>query len=144
MADSYEFHAGVEWRGKRLCEAFVGKERKSRGIVSPAVEFNGLEGAQNPEEMLVEALASCLLFTFLHFVSKNEINLISYRNQVTGDLIKGKSGFAFTKFRIHLDITVGKGHKEKAEEAAHLAERFCLVSNSLSGEKELEFVIKEE
>ena len=144
MAESFEFHAGVEWRGEKLCETFVGKENENRGIMSPAPEFKGMEGTWNPEDMVCAALASCNLFTFLSFVRKNEIHLVRFQNHVTGFLTKGKDGFSFTKFIISLDITVEEGHKEKAIEAVHLSERFCLVSNSLSGEKELKFEVREE
>ena len=143
MSKTYEFISSAEWRGQRLCEVFVGEERNSRGITASAPVFQGLEGAWNPEDMLCSALASCIIFTFLHFVNQNSIALISCKDKVTATLTKGMNGFSFTNFTIEAEAVVERGHKEKAEEAWKLTERFCLVSNSLIAPKELRFSVTE-
>lgn len=137
------FHAGVDWRGDRLGELFAGEDRQSRGLCAPPPVFDGIKGAQNPEELLLCSLAQCTMASFLYFVNANNIDLISYKNDVQGVLTKGQDGFAFTEFVLDIKVTVVKGNREKAEKAIKLAERFCLVSNSLTGKKTHKFEIHE-
>ena len=138
-----DFYAGVTWRGEKFGEVFAGKEKQSRGLMNPPPVFGGIEGSFNAEEMLLASLALCKMSTFLHFVRENEIELVWFENDVKGTLTKGRNGFAFTHFVVDTKITVGKGNREKAEEATKLAERFCLISNSLNGEMEYKYNISE-
>jgi organic hydroperoxide reductase OsmC/OhrA len=138
-----EFQAGIKWRNGRFGEVFVGEEKQSRGLVNPPPVFGGFEGTYSAEDMLLAALASCQMTSFLFFVDANGINLISYENNVTGTLTKGKGGFSYTHFKIDVDVVVASGHAEKAEEAIELSKRFCIVSNSLKGEEEYNINISE-
>jgi organic hydroperoxide reductase OsmC/OhrA len=138
-----DFFAGVEWRGGLFGEIFAGEDRHSRGIACSPPVFGGLRGCLNPEEMLLSSLAQCKMATFLHFVNANKIELISYQNQVKGTLSKGKDGYCFTSFIIDVKVVVVKDFREKAMEALKLAERFCLVSNSLTGERQYKYKIIE-
>lgn len=138
-----EFQAGIKWRSNRFGEVFVGEEKQSRGLVNPPPVFGGFEGTYSAEDMILASLASCQMSSFLFFVDANGINLISYENNVTGTLTKGKDGFSYTHFRIDVNVVVGSGHTEKAEEAIELAKRFCIISNSLKGEEEYNTNISE-
>ncbi|MFH1515916.1 MAG: OsmC family protein [bacterium] len=89
------------------------------------------------------SLALCQMLTFLHFVEVNEIELISYKNDVVGTLTKGKDGFSFTHFKITVDVVVASGDKEKCEKALELSKRFCLIGNSLTAEEEYYFNLNE-
>ena len=131
-----EFQAGIKWRIGKFGEVFVGEEKQSRGLVNPPLVFGGFEGTYSAEDMLLASLASCQLSSFLFFADANGINLISYENNVTGTLTKGKDGFSYTHFKIDINVVVASGHTEKAEEAIELSKRFCIVSNSLKGEEE--------
>ena len=139
-----EFQAAVEWRERKFGEIFVGKERHSRGLFNPPPVFGGLGGTFNAEDMIVSALSFCQMSTFLHFVEANGIQLVSYQNSVVGTMTKGRDGWVFTHFKIDIDVMVKEGSREKAEEAIGLAKRFCIVGNSLKGEDEIEYRIKEE
>ena len=148
MADrpprTMDFQACIKWRGGMFGEVFVGKEKQCRGLVNPPPVFGGIDGTYNAEEMLLSALSLCQMSTFLHFVRANKIDLISYENQVTGTLTKGKNGFTYTHFFIDVDIVVASGNADKAKEATELAKRFCLISNSLNGEEEHNVKITEQ
>jgi len=138
-----EFQAGIKWRNSKFGEVFVGEEKQSRGLVNPAPVFGGYEGTYSAEDMLLAALASCQLSSFLFFVDANGINLISYENNVTGILTKGQDGFSYTHFKIDINVVVASGHTEKAEKAIELSKRFCIISNSLKGEEEYNINISE-
>ncbi len=148
MADrqsrTIDFQACIKWRGGKFGEIFVREDKQSRGLVNPPPVFGGIDGTFNAEDMLVSALAMCQMSTFLHFVSANKIDLISYENQVVGTLTKGKDGFSYTHFKIDVDIVVDAGHADKAKEATELVKRFCLITNSLKGEEEHNIHIKEQ
>jgi organic hydroperoxide reductase OsmC/OhrA len=138
-----DFTASIEWRGYKIGEIFVDEEKHSRGLVNPPPVFGGIHGSYNPEHLLLAAVASCTMSSFLYFVNANKIELISYSNSVRGTLTKGKDGFSFTNIYIDVQITVATGNKEKAEEAARLGHRFCLISNSLNSQVEHKFTVLE-
>jgi len=144
MAQTSEVITSVEWRGERTCEAFADDDKKSRGLIGSAQDAGVREKTWTPPDMVCASLAACIVLTFLHFVRQNSIALIKCQAKVTGTLTKGKNGFSFTKFVMECEATVESGHREKAEEAWELGERFCLVSNSLTGEKELKYTVIEE
>ena len=138
-----DFTASIEWRGNKTGEIFVDEEKHSRGLVNPPPVFGGIEGSYNPEHLLLAAVASCTMSSFLYYVNANKIDLISYSNSVKGTLTKGKDGFSFTNILINAQIAVSSGNKEKAEEAARLGHRFCLISNSLNSQIEHRFNVWE-
>ena len=101
--------------------------------VGPPPQYGGSPNSLNPEEMFVAAVNSCLMLVFFHFVDKFEINVLSYNSEAEGKVEKTKNGLRFTEIQVRVkvrsDDTVSV---QKIQEIAQLADRYCLVSNSLA------------
>jgi len=101
--------------------------------LSPPPEFGGKEDALSPEEMFVGAINGCLLLTFIYFAKQHTVEMTSYHAEATGEVKKGKEGFRFVKVTVQARVTVDKKERvAEIEKISHLAERFCLISQSVS------------
>ena len=101
--------------------------------IGPAPEFGGKEGILNPEEMIVGAVNSCLMMTLFYFLKKNNIEIVFYESEATGTVEKEKEGLRFTGIDVKAILTISSEDIiEKAKQLGQLAEKYCLVSRSLS------------
>jgi len=121
----------------------VYREAKGSGVIvlqglgekkiSPPPEFGGPNDALSPEEMFVGAVNGCLLLTFYYFAKKHSVEVSSYHSEAEGKVEKGKEGFKFVKVSVKAKVTIANDkYFEKIEELSHLAEKYCLVSNSVT------------
>ncbi|MCK4629334.1 MAG: OsmC family protein [Sedimentisphaerales bacterium] len=100
--------------------------------LSSPPEFGGKTGVLSPEEMFVGSINGCLMLTFFFFAKKFDVEVTSYHSDAEGEIEKGNEGFKFAKVIVKAKVTVAKDkHFEKIEEISHLAEKYCLVSNSV-------------
>jgi len=101
--------------------------------VGPAPEFEGSPETLNPEEMFVAAINNCLMTTFFYFVRKLNVEILSYYSDAEGRVEKQTDGFRFTNVEVRAEVTLKQQElAEKARELGDLAEKYCLVSRSVS------------
>jgi len=101
--------------------------------VGPAPEFDGKPGTLNPEEMFVAAINSCIMTTFFYFVRKSNVEILSYYSDAEGQVEKQKDGFRFTNVEVRAKVILGQQQSaEKVRELGDLAEKYCLVSRSVT------------
>jgi organic hydroperoxide reductase OsmC/OhrA len=101
--------------------------------IGPPAEYGGSTDTLNPEELFVASINSCLMLVFFHFAEKSGVEIEHYESEAEGTVEKTRNGLRFTDVRVQAKIKVptedGAG---KLNECAELAEKFCLVSNSVS------------
>jgi organic hydroperoxide reductase OsmC/OhrA len=106
------------------------------GSASPHVVGKwAVEAAVDPEEMLVAALSSCHMLSFLHVARLAGFAVASYADHaegVTGDIAPGR--LAVTKVVLHPRIEWTGSHpdKEKLEQLHHHAHDICFIANSVT------------
>ena len=101
--------------------------------LSSPPEFGGPNDALSPEEMFVGAVNGCLLLTFYYFAKQHSVEVSSYHSEAEGEVEKGNKGFKFIKMNVKALVVVASDkYFEKIEELSHLAEKYCLVSNSIN------------
>ncbi len=121
----------------------VYQETKGSGVVSlrglgnvplsAPPEFGGDADILSPEEMFVGSINGCLMLTFLYFAKRFHVEIASYHSDVEGEVEKGKDGFKFVKVNVKARVSVVVDeHSEKIEVISHLAEKYCLVSGSVT------------
>jgi len=121
----------------------VYQETKENGVISlqglgnvalsAPPEFGGKADILSPEEMFVGSINGCLMLTFLYFAKRFHIEIVSYHSDVEGEVEKGSDGFKFVKVNVNARVAVsGDKNSDKLEEVSHLAEKYCLVSGSIT------------
>jgi len=110
-------------------------------IDAPA-EFDGPGDAWSPETLLAGAVANCFVLTFRAVAAASKLEWKTVRCDVEATLERVESVTRFSRFNLTVRLTVPAGTDEaRARRIVEKAERGCMVTNSLVGERHLEAVI---
>lgn len=90
----------------------------------------------NPEDLLVSAIASCHMLSYLYLCSMQGIVVSSYSDSATGLMIENVSGGGqFKEVILHPNVCVTHENMvEKALELHHKAHEICYIANSVNFE----------
>lgn len=104
--------------------------------LSAAPEYRGNPKLPNPEELLVSALSSCHMLTFLAVAARAGHVVDAYEDDAVGVLEKNSEGrLAVTKVQLHPRVTIATpvdaGVLARLHEQAH---RGCFIANSVRTE----------
>lgn len=96
--------------------------------------FRGDPGVHNPEELLVAALSSCHMLSYLALCARARINVTAYRDKATGTMVTDTSGGGqFTEVTLHPHVTIADAKDlEKARDLHEMAHHQCFIANSVS------------
>jgi organic hydroperoxide reductase OsmC/OhrA len=130
------YRTSVRWEGEGRC-TLSGPEKPDIKMAPPP-QFKGPEGFWSPEDMLVGALETCVLLTFLYHARRAGVELESYESECEGRLEIGGDGMQFTAYTVRVRMAVGdQDQVAKAEDALRKARDTCLVSRSLRPDAEV-------
>ncbi len=113
---------------------------------TPPPEFDGPPGHWSPEAFLVAAVADCYVLSFRALARAAGFDWTGMSCRVEGMLERVSGVTQFTRFTTNARLRVPRGaDREKARAILERAEKVCLVSNSLRGERllEIEVVVEE-
>jgi organic hydroperoxide reductase OsmC/OhrA len=108
---------------------------------SSAPEFAGDPTRTNPEELLVGALSSCHMLTFLAVAARKRFVVDSYEDQAEGVLEKDASGVMWVTRVVLRPVVHFSGTAPDAAQLAALhesAHRNCFIANSVKTEVRVE------
>ena len=135
MAFKHLFKAKLNWisspkkYSKTHTIAIEGKEILD---VSAAKVFKGDPALHNPEDLLLSAVVSCHMMSYLYVCSQNGIEVVSYQDNAEADLEVSLNGSGrITAIRLY--PKVGIRQKDRMEEALDLhkkANELCFIANS--------------
>ena len=101
--------------------------------IGPPVEYGGSNETLNPEELFVASINSCLMLVFYHFAGKSGVDIELYEASAEGTVEKTRNGLRFTNVNVQAKVqSTATDVSAKLHELAELAEKFCLVSNSVN------------
>lgn len=137
----HQYTLDLEWRGDhtRTYESYT-REHVVRiagkpdlvGTADPL--FRGDAGVHNPEDLLLTALSSCHLLTYLALCARARIIVTSYRDQARGILqLTADGGGHFTEVLLSPEVTVAEEHMIAKAVALHTAaHKYCFIANSVN------------
>lgn len=99
---------------------------------SADTSFRGDPTKYNPEELLVMALSSCHLLSYLHLCADAGIVVTGYTDQATGIMAEdAEKGGYFTEVTLNPVVTIKDiSQKDKAMELHERANKLCFIANS--------------
>lgn len=111
--------------------AVAGKPEMS-GSSDPA--FRGDRDRYNPEDMLVAALSSCHMLSYLHVCAVNNIVVLAYEDRAEGTMEERPDGSGvFTRVQLSPKVTISaESDPERARELHHKAHELCFIANSVN------------
>jgi len=107
--------------------------------VAPPKEFDGPGDQWSPEELLVAAVANCLVLSFRAVAKASKLEWLSIECESLGELDRVDRQTRFTKITTKARLVIPSDeHVDEAEKILIKADRTCFISNSLSVESHLE------
>ncbi|TGP18187.1 MULTISPECIES: OsmC family protein [unclassified Mesorhizobium] len=118
-------------------------DRDHKAIISPqvtipvsaAAEFLGNAALADPEQLLVNALASCHMLYFLAICEGSGYKVTSYVDEAVGEVSKNPEGAqAVTSITLHPVVTFGsdkRPDRQALERLHHRAHKGCFIANSI-------------
>lgn len=133
MSKRFVYKADLKWGGTRR-GTLSGEGKSDIGISTPP-EFKGEKGFWSPEELLVSAVNSCIMTTFLYYAEKKNLEIQMYTSKAEGILENVDKKFMFSKITVKPRILPkNKDQINVVEELMDLAENNCFISNSVKAE----------
>jgi organic hydroperoxide reductase OsmC/OhrA len=143
LAKSHSYRTTVIWTGNDGVgtrdyrsyrrDYLVRAEAKPDLLGSADRVFRGDARRYNPEELLVAALSSCHMLSYLHLCAVREIVVVDYKDEAEGEMIESVDGSGrFTSAVLHPAVTISGGDPDVALELHDVAHRMCFIANSVN------------
>ena len=143
MAKSHSYRTVVTWTGNDGVgtldyrsyrrDYLVRAETKPDLLGSADPVFQGDARRYNPEELLVAALSSCHMLSYLHLCAVRGIIVEDYKDEAEGVMAESDDGSGrFTSVVLHPVVRISGGAPNVARELHDDAHRMCFIANSVN------------
>lgn len=143
MANQHEYPVQVKWTGGREGEGSVTSLRSSTtNTLGVPDEFGGVgKPGTNPEELLTNAITGCYSITFGIVAANRKLPVIRLLTDAVGVVEGSGASFTYTKITLRPTITLAADASDDqvkmAEDMAHKADAYCIVTNAVRGKVEI-------
>jgi organic hydroperoxide reductase OsmC/OhrA len=98
--------------------------------------FYGDRSKLNPEDLLVAAISSCHMLSYLYLCAMEGVVVTAYEDNATGTMIENEAGGgSFKEVTLNPKVTVAEQSMvDKAMELHHSAHEICYIANSVNFE----------
>ena len=139
----HHYRVDVEWTGNRGTGT-DGYRNYSRNHVirvpgkpelagSSDPTFRGDATRHNPEDMLVAALSTCHMLSYLHMATVAGVVVTDYRDGAEGTMVTEGDGGRFTEVVLRPVVVITAASDPAKAEAAHeAAHHACFIANSVN------------
>jgi len=143
MTHQHRYQVEVEWTGNRGSGTDgyrnYGRDHVIRIDGKPPIDgssdptFRGDASRHNPEDMLVTALSTCHMLSYLHMATVAGVVVTAYRDAAEGTMITEGNGGRFVEVVLHPVVTITAASDPARAEAAHeAAHHACFIANSVN------------
>ena len=132
MEQANYYQVKVNWKKDRkgiLSSPYL----QSKIDVATPPEFpKGIRGVWSPEHLLVAAVNSCLMTTFLAVAENSKLEFINFESNASGKLEKVEGKYMITEIIVTPIVSIANAdEKERVEKILQKAEDACIISNSI-------------
>ena len=101
--------------------------------VAKTPEFTGgMPGIWSPEHLLVTAVNSCLMTTFLAIAENSKLSFVHFDSDAEGKLERVENKYMLTEIVLNPVLTIAnEADRERATRILDKSEAACLISNSI-------------
>jgi len=109
-------------------------ENKADILGSSDPAFRGDKSKHNPEDLLLAALSTCHMLSYLHLCALSEVIVTEYIDHATGIMIyTADGGGHFSEVTLNPIVTVTENSmRKKADELHKKANELCFIANSVN------------
>jgi peroxiredoxin-like protein len=132
MEDIHFYDTTIEWQESRRGVLSSSVLDSNIEVVTPPEFTGGIPGKWSPEHLLVAAVNSCLMTTFLAIAENSKLEFISFKSYANGKLEKVEGKFMISEITLSPTLVLPEGaNMERAERILQKSEAACLISNSV-------------
>ncbi len=142
MNNTHYYDVDLNWEKDRMGVMSSPVLNNDIEVATPPEFPKGMAGIWSPEHLLVAAVNSCLMTTFLAVAENSKLNFSSFTTRATGKLEKTPEGYMITEVILYPKLAIEKEEdRQRAERILQKSEAACLISNSIKGKVMMEPVI---
>ena len=132
MENEHFYDVSVTWDRDRMGTMTSTVLGPALEVATPPEFPKGMAGIWSPEHLLVAAVNSCLMTTFLAIAENSKLNFKSFTSEASGKLEKVEGKYMITEITLEPAVVVeNAADKERAEKVLQKSEAACLISNSI-------------
>lgn len=143
METAYHYEVKVNWESDRKGIMSSPVLNTKIEVATPPEFPKGMPGIWSPEHLLVAAVNSCLMTTFLAVAENFKFDYTGFESNADGKLEKVDGKYMITEVVLSPVLTIAPdADKEKAIRILEKSEAACLISNSVKATIVFKPVIK--
>ncbi len=132
MESTYHYEVKVNWEADRKGSMSSPVLNTTIEVATPPEFPKGMPGIWSPEHLLVAAVNSCLMTTFLAIAENFKFDFIHFESNADGTLEKVDGKLMMSEVVLSPVLTIAPdADKEKALRILEKSEAACLISNSV-------------
>ncbi|MBI5858397.1 MAG: OsmC family protein [Sphingobacteriales bacterium] len=143
METTHHYKVNVNWENDRKGLMSSPVLQSTIEVATPPEFPKGMEGIWSPEHLLVAAVNSCLMTTFLAIAENSKLNFVDFECNADGKLEKVDGKYMISEVVLSPVLTINnEADRERAMRVIEKSEAACLISNSVKSKIILNPVIK--
>jgi peroxiredoxin-like protein len=132
MAQIHYYEVDVRWDSDRKGVMSSPVLPQTIEVATPPEFPKGMPDIWSPEHLLVAAVESCLLTTFLAIAENSKLEFVSFQSNAVGKLETVDGKFMISEITLSPVVEIEhEADRERAERILVKSEAACLISNSV-------------
>jgi len=132
MDTAHYYEVKVNWESDRKGLMSSPVLNSNIEVATPPEFPKGMPGIWSPEHLLVAAVDSCLMTTFLSIAENSKFDFVSFESSATGKLERLDSKYLISEIELSPVLVIHhEDDREKAIRILQKSEAACLISNSV-------------
>lgn len=139
---NHEYPVTVQWQGGREGAGSVTADRSgTANTLSVPPEFQGPGAGTNPEELLASAIAGCYSITYGIVAGNRKLPFLGVETKAVGNVEQVGATFNYKSVVLRPTIRLAADATDEqvavAEDMAHKADAYCIITNAVRGKVEI-------
>jgi peroxiredoxin-like protein len=132
MNEAHFYEVTVDWVADRKGKMQSPVLNETIEVATPPEFTKGMPGIWSPEHLLVAAVNSCVMTTFLAIAENSRLEYTSFHSKAIGKLEMVEGKYMISEVTVQPIVTIADEQMlEKANKVLSKTEPNCLISNSI-------------
>ncbi|MDP4147956.1 MAG: OsmC family protein [Bacteroidota bacterium] len=132
METTHYYEVGLNWETGRKGLISSPVLDSSIEVATPPEFAKGIPGVWSPEHLLVAAVNSCLMTTFLAIAENSGLKFVNFESKATGKLEKVDGKYMISEIILTPVLSIeSSADEQRAIRVLQKSEDACLISNSV-------------
>ncbi|GAB4026341.1 OsmC family protein [Spirosoma gilvum] len=137
--EAHEYNVNLDWQYARLGRLSSHDLNETIEVATPPEFPKGMPGVWSPEHLLIAAVSSCFMTTFLAVAENSKLNFEDFSCRAIGVLGNVDNKLMISEIKLFPSVLLNhEGDTDKAQRVLQKTEQACLVTNSVKSRVTME------